>query len=147
MKEHEAIELLMLMVPFDQRTIGEGDATAWAALLEDIPFDQTCREAIVAYYRTAPVEGERRARMEPHHLRMYRKRIRDDRLARVPAPLMPNQVEGVDDRDELLAIRRAIGDGRMRSLADVKKYEEWGGSLHLADQRQLVSAGERKELT
>lgn len=145
MNQAEAAELLTLMAPFDQRTIGEADAIAWAASLSDVPFDGTCSEAIALYYRTPPVNGEHRERMQPHHLRAYRRRIRDDRLARVPEPFMPNQVDGVDDHDELLAIRRAIGDGRIKDRDDVARYTEWGGSLHLSDQRQ-VTAVTRKEL-
>jgi hypothetical protein len=143
MDQSEAAELLALMVPFDQRSIDETDAIAWAASLSDVPFDATCREAIGLYYRTPPVQGERRDRMGPHHLRLYRSRIRNDRLERVPEPHMPNEVAGVDPQQELLAVRRAIGDGRIKSARDVEAYVQWGGSLYLADQKQLTSAGRK----
>jgi len=145
MNESEAVDLLGLMVPFDQRTIGEADALAWSMALIDVPFDATCRDAVALYYRTIPVNGERLERMQPHHLRMYRKRIRDDRLARVPEPYMPNEVDGVDPHAELLAIRKAIGDGRIKDRHDVEKYVQWGGSLHLADQKQIERT-ERKAI-
>lgn len=145
MNQAEAAELLMLMQPFDQRTVGEADAIAWSASLPDVPLDATARDAVAMYYRTTPVNGERLDRMQPHHLRMYRKRIRDDRLARVPEPHMPNEVAGVDPQQELLAVRKAIGDGRIKSAEDVAKYVAWGGSLYLSDQNELT-ASRRKEL-
>lgn len=145
MNESEAIDLLTLMVPFDQRSIGEADALAWSMALNDVPFDETCRDAVALYYRTIPVNGERLERMQPHHLRMYRKRIRDDRLARVPEPYMPNEVDGVDPHAELLAVRKAIGDGRIKDRHDVEKYVAWGGSLHLADLK-AIERTERKAI-
>lgn len=141
----DAGELLGLMQAFDQRTVGESDMLAWSMALHDVPLDESSREAVALYYRTIPVNGERLDRMQPHHLRMYRKRIRDDRLARVPEPYQPNEVDGVDPQAELLAVRKAIGDGRIKDRHDVEKYVAWGGSLHLADLK-AIERTERKEL-
>lgn len=145
MNESDAATLLGLMQPFDQRTVGEADALAWSMALVDVPFDETARDAVALYHRTIPVNGERLERMQPHHLRMYRKRIRDERLARVPEPYMANEVDGVDPQAELLAVRKAIGDGRIKSPEDVRKYVAWGGSLHVADQK-AIERNERKAI-
>jgi hypothetical protein len=72
------------------------------------------------------------------------KRIRADRVGRAPMPC-PNDVPGVSAGDEIRAIQRAMADGRITNLAEAYAYERWGGSLHLAYQRDQVPALEGSE--
>lgn len=135
MNKADAAELLTFAAAFDQRTIGNADVEAWALALADLPWDDSARAAIAAYYGSAggyPATGERRF-IQPHNVRAGRARIRTDRLERIVEPA-PNTVDGVGSCAELRAIRRAIADGHIDGEPAVEAYRRWGGSLHLAYQ-------------
>lgn len=134
MNKADTAELLAFAAAFDQRTIGNADVEAWTLVLADTPWDDTTREAIALYYRTAPQNPEERRFLQVHHVRTYRSRVRQRRFDHVREPV-PNTVEGVHYCDELRAVRTAIADGRIKDQADADAYERWGGSLHLANQR------------
>lgn len=136
MKKSEASEALTFCAAFDQRTIGNADVEAWALALADLPWDQSTREAIANFYTAPSADYDRDSRrfIQPHHVRTGRSRLRNERLSRVIEPV-PNTVEGVDTHAELRALRRAIGDGRIKDQADAQAYTDWGGSLHLAYER------------
>jgi hypothetical protein len=70
--------------------------------------------------------------------------IRESRIAHFPIEPVPNSVKGVLDAEELRALRRAIGDGRMATREDLYAYKQWGGSLHLADRRAAIAATPRR---
>ncbi|RLL66972.1 hypothetical protein [Streptomyces sp. Z26] len=114
MTPSEAAKLLGNAAAFDNRTVGEADARAWAAALHDVPGDPDAFAAVARYYGTAPVDG-RRLWIEPHHVRALRKTIRDERHGEtIPAYDSPDPQESGDEfvqrrREQL----RAIGDGRL----------------------------------
>lgn len=146
MNSDEATEMLCHIAAFDKRTIGDADGEAWAAALAGVPYDQSTREAIALFYATAPGDAERGRWMQPHHVRTYRSRIRERRQAALPH-VCPNEVEGVNSLDELRALRRAIGDGRIADADALRKYEAWGGSMYLQYQRELVSGATRQGIS
>lgn len=84
--------------------------------------------------------GQRQPWISPGEIAQEIRRIRRDRGERVTVPV-PNDVPGVSGIDELRAIRRAIGDGRMKDDTAARAYTAWGGSLYLAEQRRAVTAG------
>lgn len=133
MNKRDTVKLLAFVAAFDQRTVGEADVEAWSYALADIPLDETAREAVVAFY-SGPGRDERRW-MQPHDFRTARKRIRADRLARVTLP-PPNDAPGVSYPEELRALERAVGDGRITDQRDADAYTSWGGSLHLSYLRE-----------
>jgi hypothetical protein len=136
MKKSEATEALTFCAAFDQRTIGHADAEAWALALADVPWDDTSRQAIADFYTAPSSDYDRDSRrfIQPHHVRAGRARIRNDRIARIVEPT-PNPHDEVTYGEELRAIRRAIADGRITDEQGVENYRRWGGSLHLAYQR------------
>lgn len=101
--------------------------------LADIPLDATVKEAVIAFY-SGPGRDERRW-MQPHDLRSARKKIRADRLARITLP-PPNDTPGVSYPEELRALERAVGDGRIADQRDADAYTAWGGSLHVSYLRE-----------
>lgn len=136
MNKSDAAELLTFAAAFDQRTIGNADVEAWALALADIPWDDSTRAAIAAFYGAPGSTDDRDTRrfVQPHNVRAGRSRIRNDRLARIVEPT-PNPHAEVTYGEELRAIRRAIADGRITDEQDVENYRRWGGSLHLAYER------------
>jgi hypothetical protein len=95
----------------------------WEDVLADTDFADA-RTAIIVLRRSEPFIG-------PSEIATDVRRMRNERIARLPQPC-PNPVDGVSERDELIAIRRAIADGAITTVAEVYAYERWGGSLHLA---------------
>lgn len=77
----EAIDLLSLAAAYDRRTIGESDAVAWHAALDDIAFGEA-QAAVIAHYRDS------RDWLMPADVRRRVKAARRDRLDReiLPAP-------------------------------------------------------------
>lgn len=95
----------------------------WLAVLTHTNFDDA-KTAVISL-------GRQQAFIAPGEIHAEVRRMRAARIDRLPQPC-PNQVDGVDPRDELLAIRAAIADGQITTTGQIYAYERWGGSLHLA---------------
>ncbi|MER7908257.1 hypothetical protein [Streptomyces sp. NPDC096068] len=80
MNSTEAAALLGHCAAFDNRQPSKVAAQAWAAALHDVPFDQDTRDAVAAYYTTAPQDPNQRLWILPHHVRTLRSKIRSARL-------------------------------------------------------------------
>lgn len=70
----DAAELLTFCAAWDQRTIGESDARAWAYALRDVPLDDDTRQAVADHY------GVTKDRATPADVRRIRTRIRETRI-------------------------------------------------------------------
>lgn len=127
MNEQEiAVLLRMVKALCPAQRFDEYTPDAWALVLDEVPF----ADALAAL---KPLALEQPF-IAPTDIAKHVKRIRSERIGRLPQPV-PNPVPGVSERDELLAVRRAIADGRIKTPADVHAYEQWGGSLYLAYER------------
>lgn len=80
MNANEAAELLAHASGFDNRKPSLAAAVAWAAALEDIPFDADAKAAVALYYTTPPQNPNERLWILPHHIRTLRSKIRSKRL-------------------------------------------------------------------
>lgn len=80
MNRTEASILLGHCAAFDNRQPSEVAAQAWAAALHDVPLDQDTKDAVAAYYTTAPQDPNQRLWIMPHHIRTLRSKIRSARL-------------------------------------------------------------------
>lgn len=80
MNRSEAALLLGHCAAFDNRTVGEADATAWASALHDMPYDNDARAAVASFYGTAPKDPSQRLWIQPHNVRTFRTKIRNARL-------------------------------------------------------------------
>lgn len=80
MNAGEAARLLAHAAAFDNRTVGEAAARAWAAALHDVPLDEDAKAAVAMYYTTAPQDPRERLWILPHHIRTLRTKIRNARL-------------------------------------------------------------------
>lgn len=76
----EAAELLSHCTAFDNRLPSEAAAVAWSSALHDVPLDNDTRNAVAAYYTTAPKDPDQRLWILPHHVRTLRTKIRNARL-------------------------------------------------------------------
>jgi hypothetical protein len=108
MNPDEAAELLGHAAAFDNRQPSLAAATAWASALHDVPLDSDARNAVAAYYTTAPQNPNERLWILPHHIRTLRTKIRNARLENF-------QYEPVGDEtvEEYLARYR----GQVRAIA------------------------------
>ena len=106
MTPDETVDLLTVAAAFDQRTVGEGDAMAWYAVVGDLDFADA-RQAVIGHYTDTT------DRIMPAHVRQRVKALRRDRLAReiVPAPDPEIADEPGRYRAELKADIRKIADG------------------------------------
>ena len=106
MRESEAAELLIKCAAFDQRTIGEADALAWAEVLDDLRLSDALA-AVSAHYVAS------RDRITVFDVRAGVKGIRETRLAEASEPIPPHEL--VDDPDAYLEwmryARARIADG------------------------------------
>lgn len=106
MSPEETIDLLTVAAAFDQRTVGEGDAMAWYAVVGDLDFDDA-RQAVVGHYTDST------DRIMPAHVRTRVKAARRDRLAREIVPAPPAEL--TDDpgkyREALRGDVKRIADG------------------------------------
>ncbi|MFJ1647940.1 hypothetical protein [Streptomyces sp. NPDC088258] len=80
MNEKEASVLLAHCAAFDNRKPSVAAATAWATALYDVPLDDDTRNAVAAYYTTAPKDPDAKLWILPHHVRTLRTKIRNRRL-------------------------------------------------------------------
>ncbi|MGC4946207.1 zinc finger domain-containing protein [Streptomyces sp. DT224] len=115
MDKADAAELLGYCAAFDNRTVGEVDATAWAAALHDVPYDADTTAAVARYYGTAPERAGERLWIQPHHVRSGRLAIRQERLGTtLPAYVPPAEVEtGAEFVRRRRAQLDAVASGRM----------------------------------
>lgn len=140
MNRAEAAQLLTRAAAFDNRTIGEADATAWAAALADMPLDPDTLTAVARFYSEPTREGETGRRwIEPHHVRTWRKKIRGERLGdTIPAyePMRPEETGA-----QFVARRRtqlaAIADGRLQPIP----VNQLTGGPHPSVARAIEGAG------
>jgi hypothetical protein len=138
--DSEAAELLARASAFDNRTIGEADATAWAAALHDLPLDNDTLNAVARYYSAPTQQGETGRRwVEPHHVRTWRTKIRGERLGEtIPAYEPTNPGETGSD---FIARRRAqlgaIADGRLQPIP----VQQLTGGPHPQVARELAAIG------
>lgn len=94
MDRGDAAELLGYCAAFDNRTVGKVDATAWAASLHDVPYDDDATAAVARFYGTAPERAGERLWIQPHHVRAGRLAIRKERLGTtLPAYVVPAELE------------------------------------------------------
>lgn len=136
----QAAALLTRAAAFDNRTIGETDAEAWAAALHDMPFDTDTLNAVARYYSapTQPNETGRRW-IEPHHVRTWRRRIRDERLGdTIPAyePIRPDET-GAQYVTRRRAQLTAIADGTEQPIP----IRALAGGPHPSLARALATVG------
>lgn len=108
MKPTEAAALLTVAAAFDNRKPDADQAHAWAAALDDLPFND-CREAVIAHYRNS------REWMMPSDVRAGVKRMRRARLTEygeLPPP--PRDLDPENARAYnawLVTTTKAIADG------------------------------------
>ncbi|AAR29706.1 hypothetical protein VWBp16 [Streptomyces phage VWB] len=94
MKKSEAAKLLGHAAAFDNRTVGEVDATAWASALHDVPLDDDATAAVARYYGTPPTREGERLWIQPHHVKSGRLAIRQERLGTtLPGYVAPAELE------------------------------------------------------
>ncbi|MEU6768565.1 hypothetical protein ABZ916_39405 [Streptomyces sp. NPDC046853] len=94
MNRSEAALLLGHCAAFDNRTVGEADATAWASALHDMPYDNDARAAVAAFYGTAPKDPNQRLWIQPHNVRTFRTKIRNARLENFQYEPHPDETVG-----------------------------------------------------
>ncbi|WP_329131479.1 hypothetical protein OG552_10310 [Streptomyces sp. NBC_01476] len=80
MNPSEAAELLKHCSAFDNRKPSAAAAVAWAAALNDVPFDDDASAAVATYYTTAPKDPDGKLWILPHHVRTLRAKIRSARV-------------------------------------------------------------------
>ncbi|MFG3170615.1 hypothetical protein [Streptomyces sp. NPDC048200] len=140
MTPDEAARLLGACSAFDNRQPSEMGKQAWAAALRDLPADDDTFEAVARYYSAPAQPGETGRRwIEPHHVRTWRTKIREERLgATIPAyePRNPNET-GSDFVLRRRAQLHAIADGRETPIP----VGELTGGPHPAVARQLAAVG------
>ena len=107
----DATRVLTLAASYDQRTIGEADALAWAKALGDINQDDAC-DAVTEHYR-----NETR-RLMPADVINGVRRIREARLSAAP-----EQVPDADP-DDVLAYQRALREQRHRVADGTERQRE-----------------------
>lgn len=141
MNPAEAARLLGHAAAFDNRTVGEADATAWAAALHDLPMDPDTLAAVARYYAEPTKDGETGRRwLEPHHVKAWRKRIRAERLGEtIPAyePMQPDET-GAQFVARRRAQLKAIADGRLQAIP----VRELTGGPHPSVADALAGAGQ-----
>lgn len=152
MKKSEAAKLLGHAAAFDNRTVGEVDATAWASALHDVPFDDDATAAVARYYGTPPERPGERLWIQPHHVKSHRLAIRQERLGTtLPGYVAPAELETgaefiarrkqqIDAVASGLAPARPVllKGGMSRQLYDGLTAHGWQG---LDDERGLAAVG------
>lgn len=120
MNAAEAARLLGHAAAFDNRTVGEAAARAWAAALNDIPYDQDVIDAVTAFYGTntldaaAKYDPSKRRWIEPHHIRFHRQQIRNARLGKTAVLYDGNPNEtGIESIASRKALYSAAASGQL----------------------------------
>lgn len=117
MNPTEAAALLAHCSGFDNRQPSVAAAQAWSAALHDIPFDDDARNAVAAYYTTAPKDPDAKLWILPHHVRTLRTKIRNKRLENFQYEPVPDETTG----EYLARLRgqvKAIASGRVAAPAE-----------------------------
>jgi len=104
MSPAEAQMLLSMCSTVDNRKPDADAAKAWAAMLNDLRFED-CRHAVVEHYKTSTDW------LMPAKVRADVKRIRSKRIAEHPPLIPPPNID--DERAWLREARRRIGDGEV----------------------------------
>lgn len=104
----EAAALLAVAAAFDNRKPDADAATAWAAALDDLRFED-CRDAIVAHYR------ESNEWLMPSSVRTEVRRIRHQRLSDFGQFPVPPDLDLPDELEWRAGVQRAIADGTITS--------------------------------
>lgn len=113
----EAGQLLTYAAAFDNRKPSIAANNAWAQALNDLPADPDAYAAIARYYAEPPRGGELEGArwVQPHHVRVIRRRIRDERIpdtgiAYEAPPGGESAIGFVERRQAQIA---AVADGRI----------------------------------
>lgn len=140
MTPDDAARLLAACSAFDNRQPSEMGKQAWAAALRDLPADNDTFEAIARYYSAPAAPGETGRRwIEPHHVRTWRARIREERLG----PTIPAyEPTDPDETGSTFTARRraqltAIADGRETPIP----VQQLTGGPHPRLAHELASVG------
>jgi hypothetical protein len=140
MTPDEAARLLAACSAFDNRQPSEMGKQAWAAALRDLPADHDTFEAIARYYSAPAAPGETGRRwIEPHHVRTWRTKIREERLGpTIPAyePTNPDE-DGTTFTARRRAQLTAIADGREAPIP----VQQLTGGPHPRLAHELASVG------
>lgn len=137
MNETEASRLLGHCAAFDNRKPSAAAATAWASALNDVPLDADARDAVAAYYTTAPKDPDAKLWILPHHVRTLRTKIRNARLENFQYQPLPDETTA----EYLARYRgqvRAIASGRVAPPAGRPTLE---GGPSQAFMRELEAHG------
>lgn len=126
MSPAEAQVLLSMASAYDNRKPDPDAAKAWAAALDDLPFDD-CRTALLAHYRTS------QEWLMPAMVRTAVKRIRRDRLEKHPPLVPPPGLTDIEELAWLGAARRRVANGEVIDCDAA--YELVAGSV-----RELLAA-------
>ena len=107
MTKGDVARLLTMAAAFDQRTIGDADIEAWAAVIGDLRFEDA-QSGLIAHYR------EETTRIMPAHVLERVTEIREARLREagtipIPEHLADYPIAELEWRD---AAARAVADGR-----------------------------------
>lgn len=153
MNEYEAAELLGHCAAFDNRKPSIAARVAWASALHDVPLDQDARDAVAAYYTTAPKDPDAKLWILPHHVRTLRTKIRNARLENFQYEPLPD--ESVQEylaryRGQVQAIasgavpaptgRLAIEGGPSKQFMAELEARGWDGNRTVPDDSDPVAA-------
>ena len=116
MTPDETVDLLTVAAAFDQRTVGEGDAMAWYAVVGDLDFTEA-KQAVIGHYTDST------DRIMPAHVRVRVKAARRDRLARELVTPPPAELTEAPGR------YKAALDAEIRKIADGRSVQKAIGRL------------------
>lgn len=140
MTPDEAARLLAACSAFDNRQPSEIAKQAWASALRDLPLDNDTFDAVARYYSAPAQQGETGRRwIEPHHVRTWRTKIREERLGTtIPAyePTDPEET-GRDFISRRRAQLHAIAGGQQTAVP----VQQLTGGPHRSVARQLAAVG------
>lgn len=102
----EAQVLLSMAAAYDNRKPDPDAAKAWAAALDDLPFDD-CRHALIQHYRSSSEW------LMPAMIRTAVRRVRHKRLEDHPPLVPPPGLDDAQERRWLREARRRIADGEV----------------------------------
>lgn len=125
MTPSEAQLLLTMAATVDNRKPDEDAAKAWAAMLDDLRFDD-CRIVVIEHYKRSTEW------LMPATIRAEVKRIREKRLADTPEPTPPEGLSPADYQRWLKDVRRQIADGNPPEMPAQLTRERDMGSLRSA---------------